>query len=127
MAEKTTSHQINVPLGSNKILKKIIDRVNANKELATLWRINNVNAIDRLGYSDHGYTHFQVVANMALRISRMLVKHGVSMSIVKNYDLPNDYAEIVIVLASVLHDIGMSINREGHEELSLFTVSYTSP
>src|SRR5258708_3902719 len=117
--DKTQQMIITVPVHKNKLLEQVIDLVNNNKELTTLWRINNINAIERLGYSDHGYTHFQIVANIALRISRMLVQNGVEMSLVKNYGLSNDYEEIVIFLASVMHDIGMSINREGHEELSI--------
>ncbi len=70
--------------------------------------------------SDHGPVHFQIVANNALRLMRILVKQNVEMSIVKNFGLSNDYAEVVILLASILHDLGMSINREGHEEFSLF-------
>lgn len=110
---------ITVPVEKNKLLKRVVDLVNKNKELTTLWKINNVIAIERIGISDHGYTHFQIVANIALRIARMLVKNSVEMSIVKNYELSNDYAEVVIFLASVMHDIGMSVNREGHEELGI--------
>ncbi len=111
---------IKVPIQKNALLEKAVSLVNSNEELQTLWKINNVNAIDRLGFSDHGYTHFQIVTNIALRIGRILHKNNVQMSITKNYELPYDYAEVVIFLASVMHDIGMSINREGHEELSLF-------
>src|SRR5579871_2561860 len=114
--DKNQKSTISVPVEKNKLLKRVLDLVNKNKELTTLWRINNVNAIERLGFSDHGYTHFQIVANIALRVARLLVQSGVEMSIVKNYELSNDYAEVVIFLASVMHDIGMSINREGHEE-----------
>src|SRR5476649_1076816 len=106
--EKTQQMTINVPVHKNKLLEKIVERVNDNKELTTLWKMNNVVAIERLGYSDHGFTHFQIVANIALRIARMLVQNGIEMSIVKNYDFSNDYAEVVIFLASVMHDIGMS-------------------
>lgn len=117
--EKSQHMVINVPVHKNKMLENVMDAVNEHKELTTLWRMNNVVAIERLGYSDHGFTHFQIVANIALRIARMLVQNGVEMSIVKNYDFSNDYAEVVIFLASVMHDIGMSVNREGHEELGL--------
>lgn len=118
--EKNVQFTITVPVHKNKLLEQVVEKVNNNKELTTLWKMNNVVAIERLGYSDHGFTHFQIVANIGLRIARMLVQNGVEMSIVKNYDFSNDYAEVVIFLASVMHDIGMSINREGHEELGLF-------
>src|SRR5436305_12529712 len=117
--KKTQKTIINVPVKKNKLLKLVVNLVNKNKVLTTLWKINNVVAIERLGYSDHGYTHFQIVANIALRIARMLIKNGVEMSIVKNYELSNDHAEVIIFLASVMHDIGMSVNREGHEELGI--------
>lgn len=115
-----TPVQINIPVNNNSLLEKVLGIVNENKELQTLWRVNNINAIDRLGYSDHGYTHAQIVANIALRIARAFKKASIELSVIKNYDLSYDYGEIIIFLSSLMHDIGMSINREGHEELSLF-------
>lgn len=111
---------IKLPLNGNRVLAAIIAKVNNHSELKTLWRVNNINAIDRLGYSDHGYSHFQVVATTALRITRLFRAANIQMSLVKDYDLSYEYAELVVFLASVMHDIGMSINRDGHEELTLF-------
>lgn len=117
---KSTPHLIKIPVNNNKLLEKVLALVNSNIEITTLWRINNVNAIDRLGFNDHGPIHFQIVANLALKIARMLIKRNTEMSVTKDYGLSKDYAEVIVFLASVLHDVGMSINREGHEELSLF-------
>lgn len=111
---------IHVPLNNNELLRLTLDRINTNEEILTLWNILNVNAIDRLAMTDHGPVHFQIVANIALRILRILRKHKVEMSIVKDFKLTNDHAEVVVLLASVLHDIGMSIHRTNHEEYSLF-------
>jgi metal-dependent HD superfamily phosphatase/phosphodiesterase len=36
--------------------------------------------------------------------------------------MTNDDAEIVVALGALMHDVGMSIHREGHEEFSLFLV-----
>jgi metal-dependent HD superfamily phosphatase/phosphodiesterase len=112
--------KINVPILGNKILEKVLDIINENQEVHTLWKVINVNAIDRLGMSDHGQVHFQIVANIALRLGRILQKNDVEMSITKYFGLSSEYAELVILLASLFHDLGMSINREGHEEFSLF-------
>ncbi|MBI3485979.1 HD domain-containing protein [Candidatus Daviesbacteria bacterium] len=120
MIKKRPSSLIKVPLGNNLLLKKVVDLVNSNEELKTLWRVNNINAIDRLGFNDHGPIHFQIVANIGLRLARLLNKAKVDMSVMKDYSLSFDFAEVIIFLGCVLHDIGMSINREGHEELSLF-------
>lgn len=111
--------RIHVPLAGNELLEKILESVNNNREIATLWKIINVNAIERLGMTDHGPVHFQIVSNIAVKFVRMLVKKGITMSITNNYDLSDKYAELVVLLASLLHDLGMSINRDGHEEFSL--------
>lgn len=113
-------YQINVPVRNNRNLQKVIERVNQDRELLTLWRVMNVNAIDRLGMPDHGVVHFQIVANIGLKIFHMLVDAKVEPSAVKNYNLTNDDAEIIVFLGCILHDLGMSIHRKNHEEYSLF-------
>lgn len=112
--------KINVPIEDNKILEEVLKRINSNDEIKTLWKIMNVNAIDRLGMSDHGFTHFQIVSNYGLKLIRMLEAKGVETSIVKDLGLTNDHAEVVIFLACIMHDLGISIHRIGHEEYSLF-------
>jgi metal-dependent HD superfamily phosphatase/phosphodiesterase len=42
------------------------------------------------------------------------------MSITRDFDLSEEYAQAVVLLASLLHDLGMSVHRHGHEEYSLF-------
>ena len=118
--KKYAQIDIHVPTRGNELLDKTLDLINQDVEVKTLWRIINVNAIDRLEMTDHGPVHFQIVANIALRLARILVKNQIEMSITKNYGLSNDYAELVILLASLMHDLGMSISREGHEGFSLF-------
>lgn len=112
--------QINVPSLHNKILTQAIERINSNEEIAVMWEMTNTNALNRMGYSDHGPVHFQIVANIALKMTRILTSNKVEMGIVKDYGLTNDHAELVVVLTSLFHDLGMTINREGHEEYSLF-------
>ena len=112
--------KIDVPINENILLEQVLKEINSNRELKTLWKVMNVNAIERLGYTDHGPTHFNVVANYALQIARILHKRGVKMSIVKDFGLTYEHAEVVIFLASIMHDLGMSIHRVNHEIFSLF-------
>lgn len=70
--------------------------------------------------SDHGPTHFGIVANNGIKIARILEAKDIQMSIVSDFGLTNDYAEVVIFLACIMHDLGISIHRQGHEEFSLF-------
>jgi len=116
--------RFNIPCRNNKKLATVVKAIEANKELQTYWKCANVNAIDRLGYSDHGSVHVKIVANIALKILRMLIEAGVKPSIVTNHKLTNEDAEVVVVLASILHDVGMIVHREGHDEFGLFIAFY---
>ena len=120
MKNKKGTVKIHVPTKGNKLLEMCLEKINQNDEIYALWDVINVNAIDRLGMSDHGPVHFQIVSNIALRLSRMLSEANVEMSIVKDFGLSYHHAELVVFLTSIMHDLGMSINREGHEEYSLF-------
>lgn len=117
--KKYSTIDIHLPVRGNQLLERALEIINDDVEIKTLWRVINVNAIDRLGMTDHGPVHFQIVSNIALRLARILVKSGVEMAVVRNYELTNDHAELVILLASLFHDLGMTIAREGHEEFSL--------
>ncbi len=116
----TSQIKMRIPLEGNEMLGKVLVSINSNREIKTLWKILNVNAIERLGYTDHGPTHFQIVANYGLQIARILEKHGIKMSIIKDFGLSYDHAEVVIFLACIMHDLGMSIHRINHEQFSLF-------
>ena len=112
--------RISVPVNGNPLLGKVLTQINSNREIKTLWRIINVNAIERLGFTDHGPMHFNIVANYGLQIARIFEKKGIEMSIVHDFGLTNDHAEVVIFLACIMHDLGMSIHRVNHEIFSLF-------
>jgi metal-dependent HD superfamily phosphatase/phosphodiesterase len=70
--------------------------------------------------TDHGPVHVKIVMNIAVRMLRLLVEADVEPSVSANYGLSSQDAEIVVALAALLHDTGMSIHRSGHEEFSLF-------
>ena len=111
---------MNVPDRHNPRLRRVMKLINADDDLYTLWLAANVNAIERLGMTDHGPVHVKIVMNIAVRMIRLLQDAGVVPSVVTNYGMLNEDAEVIVALAALLHDIGMSINREGHEEFSLF-------
>jgi uncharacterized protein len=111
---------LRIPARHNARLQTIVERINGDDELYMLWRCANINAVDRLGMSDHGPVHVHIVANIALRLLRLLVARGVQPSIVVEHGLTTGDAEVVVVLAALLHDIGMAIHRDDHERFSLF-------
>ncbi len=111
---------MSVPDRHNPRLHKVMDLVNQDDDLYALWLAANVNAVERLEMTDHGPVHVKIVMNIAVRMLRLLSDAGVEPSVTTHYGLPPEDAEVVVALAALLHDVGMSIHRTGHEEFSLF-------
>jgi metal-dependent HD superfamily phosphatase/phosphodiesterase len=112
--------RINVPVRGNRKLRTLIERVNADKQVKGWWHVANVNAVARMEINDHSWVHIQIVTNIALKLLRQLTKHGVEPGVVRDYGYTQDDAEIVVALGALMHCIGMSIHRHGHEDFSLF-------
>jgi metal-dependent HD superfamily phosphatase/phosphodiesterase len=110
---------LNIPVEKNERLKVLVQKMGDDVRLQTLWKCANVMAIDRMGYTDHGPVHVKIVANSALRILRLLIESGVVPSVVKNYRMTNEDAEVIVVLTSVFHDLGMAILRKDHGDYSI--------
>jgi len=110
---------LNVPCLQNRRLKQLVERIDASPKLDAYWSGSNITAIDRMGINDHGPVHVRIMTNIALKLVRLLIEAGVTPSVVANHGLANEDAELVVVLACVLHDVGHVIHREDHELLSL--------
>ena len=109
------SYVFNIPFRDNSKLKHVINEVKKDVKLQTLWRCSNVMAIDRMGYTDHGPTHVKIVANSALKLLRILIDKKIVPSVVKHYGMRNEDAEVIVVLGSIFHDLGMTVTRNQHE------------
>ncbi|HWQ01027.1 MAG TPA: HD domain-containing protein [Gaiellaceae bacterium] len=121
-AQAVDQMRIRAPERANRKLRTLLERVNADKRLKGWWHVANVNATVRMEINDHSWVHIQIVTNIALKLLRQLTKHHVEPSVVRDFNMTNDDAEIVVALGALMHDVGMSIHREGHEEFSLFLV-----
>jgi metal-dependent HD superfamily phosphatase/phosphodiesterase len=111
---------MNVPDRHNPELRRVMQLVNEDEDLYALWTAANVNAVERLSMTDHGPVHVKIVMNIAVKMLRVLVDAGVQPGVVRNYDMEPTVAEVVVALASLMHDLGMSIHRADHESYSLF-------
>jgi len=111
---------IRVPARGNRKLRRLLERIEKDDQVKAWWHVANVNAVLRLEINDHSWVHVQIVANIALKLLRQLAKHGVQPSLVADYGLEEEDSEVVVVLASLLHDVGMSVHRRDHEDWSLF-------
>ena len=110
---------LNLPARHNEKLRQVQERIAGDVELQTLWRCANVNAVERARITDHGPVHVRIVANIALKLLRLLVEGGVAPSVVADHGLAVEDAEVVVVLATALHDVGIAVHRDGHESFSV--------
>jgi len=119
-AEAVEHMRIRLPDRGNRKLRRVLERANSDKELKGWWHVANVNAVVRLEINDHSWVHVQIVANIALKLLRQLTKHRIEPSLARDYGMQAEDAEVVVVLAALLHCVGMSVHRKGHEDWSLF-------
>jgi len=118
--EATAAMRLRVPARGNRKLRRLLEKVEADVQIKGWWHVANVNAVARLEINDHSWVHVQIVTNIALKLLRQLVKHGVQPSLPRDYGLTTEDSEVVVVLAALLHDVGMSVHRRDHEDWSLF-------
>ena len=105
--------RIRVPERGNRKLRQVIERVNRDDQLKGWWHVSNVNAVVRLEINDHSWVHIQIVTNIALKLLRQLMKHGVEPAMVTDYGMTRADAEVVVALTALTHCVGMSVHRDG--------------
>ena len=110
---------LNLPVRGNRILASILERINGSVALQAYWDASNVTAITRMGINDHGPVHIKIMTNIALKLLRLLAAADVTPNVVADYELQSEDAEVVVVTAACLHDVGHAIHRRDHEELSV--------
>ena len=63
---------LRVPPRGNRKLRRLLEKVEADKQIKAWWHVANVNAVVRLEINDHSWVHVQIVANIALKLLRQL-------------------------------------------------------
>ncbi len=91
----------------------------ADPEIQAIQEYANIVSIKRLGFNDHGPVHVRKAALNAIRMFELLNKAGIKMNLEKERVGTADDSLTGVILASLLHDMGMTIARDGHEYLSI--------
>jgi len=126
LREAILTTEVKAPTRGNRKLENFLDAVNHDDQIRSWWYMAQIHA-ERLGMSDHSWVHMQIVLNIALRLSRLLVKGGVQPAMVTDHGMSPRDAEVVVAGGALLHDIGMSIHRADHEAYSLFLAREALP
>ena len=79
---------------------------------------NNV-SIRRLGYNDHGPVHMRQVTANAIKMMNILHESGIKTSLETEEIGSFEDSMCAVILAGLMHDLGMMIGRQGHEEMSV--------
>ncbi len=107
----------------NKLSTIAFDELENDIEVQTMLEDMNRMAIDRMGYSDHGHTHSLIVVKNGVDLLNKLAK-GVQPTIVQEETGTFEDAQVVVILACYLHDLGMTVHREEHH---VFSVTLATP
>jgi metal-dependent HD superfamily phosphatase/phosphodiesterase len=79
---------------------------------------NNV-SIKRLGYNDHGPVHMRQVTANAIKMLNILHEAGIQTSIEAEEIGCFEDSLCAVIIAGLMHDLGMMIGRQGHEQMSV--------
>lgn len=86
-----------------------------DEEIEALQEYANVVSIKRLNYNDHGPVHMRQVALNSVRMLSLLHNASIKTSLEKEDAGSFEDSLCALLLASFLHDLGMSVGRSDHE------------
>jgi Uncharacterized conserved protein len=99
-------------------LGPLADQILFDPEIKALQDYANTVSIRRLGYNDHGPVHMRKVVKSALKMAAILHRAGIPLSLEADEVGSWHDSLVVLFLAGMLHDIGMSVTRQDHENYS---------
>jgi hypothetical protein len=102
-------------LGLSGKAERVAELLLADEEIHAMQEYANTVSIKRLGYNDHGPVHMRTVALNAVAMMDLLRKAGIKTSL--EIEEAGDFEDslVAVLLASFLHDLGMTIGRQDHE------------
>ncbi|MFC7068305.1 HD domain-containing protein [Halobaculum lipolyticum] len=100
-------------------VNEVLAAVESDPEIQTYLRAQNVNAVTRKGYNDHGAKHIEIVRNRALRLYDLLKRGGVEFNGASEQGLDEADEAVIVALAATLHDIGHVVHRDEHAYYSI--------
>lgn len=105
-------------LAPHSMACRLAERLFSDEELQSMQEYANIVSIRRLGYNDHGPVHMRQVAYNSLRMLDLLHRSGVKTSLEKDEAGGYEESLCAVLLAAMLHDLGMSVGRQNHENHS---------
>ncbi len=118
LKEVSTENKIYDRLKDFPVCLELAKYLFADEELQEMQDYSNNVSIKRLGYNDHGPVHMRQVVSNAIKMIKILHEAGISTSLEREEVGNFEDSMCAVILAGLMHDLGMSIGRQGHEEMS---------
>ncbi|HEY0072269.1 MAG TPA: HD domain-containing protein [Chloroflexia bacterium] len=99
--------------------RRFVDTLVADAEVRANWDMADYMAVAKLHFNDHGEVHHKVVATVAAGLLKLLLEGDVQPDVVTSGAGDADDAFVAVLAASLLHDIGNQVHREGHMVMSV--------
>ena len=87
----------------------------ANEEIQAAQEYANTVSIVRLGYNDHGSVHMRTVTHNSVEMLQLLKKAKIKTSLEEDGCGDFEDSLLAVIIASMLHDLGMGMGRSEHE------------
>ncbi|MDP8268403.1 MAG: phosphohydrolase [Candidatus Tenebribacter davisii] len=97
------------------VMKYII----SDKEIQILQDYANIVSIKRLGFNDHGPVHMRKAALNSILMFDLLELAEIKLNLEREHLGTVEDSKIAVLVAAMIHDIGMTISRQGHEYMSV--------
>jgi hypothetical protein len=97
---------------------ELVNYLFGDAELQEMQEYSNNVSIRRLGYNDHGPVHMRQVVGNAIKMLNILHEFEIKTSLEQEEMGTFEDSMCAVILAGMMHDLGMSIGRQGHEEMS---------
>ena len=106
-------------LQNNPLCLELVNYLFNDEELQEMQDYANNVSIKRLGYNDHGPVHMRQVCANAIKMLNLLQSSGIQTSLEREEIGTFEDSMCAIIIAGLMHDLGMMIGRQGHEEMSV--------
>ncbi|MFH5799064.1 HD domain-containing protein [Haladaptatus sp. CMAA 1911] len=100
-------------------LNEVLEFIHNDEEIQAYLDAQNVNAVTRKGYNDHGRKHIEIVRNRALLLYDLLKRGGVEFNGAADEGLDEADESVIVAFAATLHDIGHIVHRDDHSYYSI--------
>lgn len=117
--ERSTEAKIQERLKNHPDCLKLVKYLFADDELQEMQDYANNVSIRRLGYNDHGPVHMRQVVDNSIKMLNILHDSGIQTSLEAEEMGTFEDSMCAVILAGLMHDLGMAIGRQGHEEMSV--------